>query len=748
VGACSLGEKTRTLRQQKTIQKIRIGFLGTGYIADWHAQAIRKIPATSLNAVCDKNELRARAFAERYGVPRWYGSLEAMLQDVENHLDVVHVLLPPDLHASAASTLIEHGIHAFLEKPMATRASDCSELVEKAKVHNVMVGVNHNYLFAPIYEELREDLRSGRLGQPDHVTITWNRELDQLQSGPFNLWMLRDPRNIVLEIGPHCIAPILDLFGPVDIQGVRASNPVTLRPGLEFFRRWSVDAAGGPVAVAVNLSFSPGFTEQSIHVRGSLASATVDLERNTYLLHQHTRYGLDFDCFRMTTREAASLRSQAWRTFGRYGLSKLKLSTKGSPYGLSITRALESFYAGLGKTLDHRLSPELGRDATSLCLSIGQQGVGAQTTGEDNRPFPSVTPAPGNGASAEILILGATGFIGRELARQLLAAGHRIRVLVRSPGKLPDDLQVPSVDVVTGDLSRREDLLRAMDGSRVVYHLARANVKTWNEFVDQDIEVTRSVAEACLSLRADRLIYTGTIDSYYAGAKAGTITELTPLDPRITWRNLYARAKAASENILMAMHRERSLPVTIFRPGIVIGQGGSPFHWGIGMWSYNAVCQIWGDGRNPLPFVLVEDVAAALVTALDAPKIEGESFNLIAETDLNACDYLRALEDYGEISFQKFPTPPWKFYAADLAKWTVKQLVRHPDQRRPSYRDWETRTQKARYDCTKARNLLNWTPVCDRAELIRRGIQIPASEILPRPGGFKTSCQAAIVDPA
>ena len=44
------------------------------------------------------------------------------------------------------------------------------------------------------------------------------------------------------------------------------------------------------------------------------------------------------------------------------------------------------------------------------------------------------------------------------------------------------------------------------------------------------------------------LIYTGTIDSYYAGAKAGTITETTPLDPYIAWRNLYARAKAVSEN--------------------------------------------------------------------------------------------------------------------------------------------------------------------------------------------------------
>src|SRR5208337_4031538 len=110
-----------------------------------------------------------------------------------------------------------------------------------------------------------------------------------------------------------------------------------------------------------------------------------------------------------------------------------------------------------------------------------------------------------------------------------------------------------------------------------------------------------------------------------------------------------------------------------------------------------------GQGRNPLAFVLVEDVAQALVAAVDVAEIEGEPFNLVAETDLTAFDYLKALEEHAGISFQKFPTPPWKFYAVDLVKWAVKQMVRHPDQRRPSYRDWESRTQRARYDCTKAR---------------------------------------------
>jgi predicted dehydrogenase/nucleoside-diphosphate-sugar epimerase len=702
--------------------------LGAGYIADWHAKALSTIPNVELAAVCDKDLPRAEAFKRRHRVARAYDSLDAMLDDRDLALDAVHVLLPPDLHARAASTLIEKNLHVLLEKPMAITASECRGLIEQATARGVMIGVNHNFLFAPTYERLRSDLKTGRIGRPDQVVITWNRGLDQLQSGPFNLWMLRDPRNIVLEIGPHCLAPVLDLVGPPEILAVEASNRVMLQDDREFYRRWRIEARSGPLAVTLHLSFAPGFAEQMIHVRGSLASATVDFERDTYLLHQHTRYGQDFDRYRMIRQEAISLTAQARRSLSQYALSKLKLSSKGSAYGLSIARAVQAFYSGLGKTIDPRLSPEYGRNITELCATIGRMGAGQPAespAGEHSRPE-AIALQPQ--APAEILILGATGFIGQELARQFLAGGQRIRLLVRNPGRLPKDLQNSGVEIIRGDLTRAEDREKAIAGSRVVYHLARANVKTWEEYTEQDIEVTRHIAQTCLSYQVQRLIYTGTIDSYYAGAKAETITETTPLDPCIAWRNLYARAKAASEEILIALRREQGLPLVIFRPGIVIGRGGSPFHWGIGMWSWNAVCQIWGQGRNPLPFVLVEDVARALVAALNIAGIEGETFNLVAETNLTALDYLQAFEVHAGVSFQKFPTAPWKFYAADLAKWLVKQIVRHPDKRRPSYRDWETRTQRARYDCTKARRLLNWNPVCDRDAIIRRGIELPSSE--------------------
>ena len=104
---------------------LRVAFLGTGYIADWHAKALRTVPGVELAAVCDKDIVRARSFGAKYGVSECWPSLEAMLANSELGLDAVHVLLPPDLHAGAACAIIDAGLHVLMEKPMAISAEQC-----------------------------------------------------------------------------------------------------------------------------------------------------------------------------------------------------------------------------------------------------------------------------------------------------------------------------------------------------------------------------------------------------------------------------------------------------------------------------------------------------------------------------------------------------------------------------------------------------------------------------------------------
>lgn len=719
-------EKKSTHGNRDAAPTRRVALLGAGYIADWHAKCLKSVAGVELVAVCDQAQARAEALAATYGIARTYGSLEAMLQ--AEKLDAVHILLPPDLHFSAASTVIEAGVSVFLEKPMCESWSLCEDLIEKAAARSaVRVGVGHNFLFSRPWEQLRRDVKSGILGRIDQITITWNRFLPQSAFGPFDIWMLRDPRNIMLEIGSHVVAHMLDLVGEPDEMAVRAGNRIQLPTGRSFYRRWQVSATKGPAAINIQCSFVPAFGEYNIHVRGSLASATADIERNTYALERYRAADPDFENYAIVAGLAESQKAQARSTLARYVRSKLGLEKRGTAYGESIARAMDAFYAEMDSAAvpDQRISGQFGTRVIRVCEQIAEKA---------NLPADSVTPRTEPGlaradARAGILVLGGTGFIGKELLRQLVAHGRGVRVLVRSAAGLPGDVRA-QVECQTGNLQNREALLRAMKGVDTVIHLARAHVKTWAEYRKLEIDATSLVAECALQAGVKRLIYAGTIDSYYAGERGGTITEATPLDPHIARRNLYARAKAYSEAALLKMHRDRNLPLVIVRPGIVIGRGGSPFHWGVGMWWHDAVCQIWGQGKNKLPLVLVEDVARGLIAAIDTPDLEGRSFNLVADPCLSAQEYLDELDRAGSMRVQRHATPILHFYLLDMLKWVVKVAVRHPERQMPSYRDWQSRTQQARFDCTAARTVLGWNPVSARAELVQKGIEEPLREFL------------------
>jgi predicted dehydrogenase/nucleoside-diphosphate-sugar epimerase len=703
----------------------RVALLGAGYIAEYHAKALKALPDTKMVAVCDRAKMRAQACADSFSIPSVYTSLEEMLD--REALDAVHVLLPPEAHFQCAARILEAGVATLLEKPMCTTASECAQLVELARQRNTRIGVGHNFLFSEVYERLRSDVAAGVLGPIDHVTITWNKELGQLAGGPFDLWMLREPQNILLEIGPHPVGHLLDLVGEPDEVRVSASNPVELPNGRVFCRRWQVQAYKGRTAVDINMSFVRGFTEHGIHVRGALCSATVDFERNTYVLHRHLPKDIDIDRYAVLVTEAGMLTTQARRTLGNYVAAKVVKSAKGNPYGHSIALAANAFYRSLRGPLDRRLSPELGHDIIELCERLGRA---AQVPSLSPRASSTPMPVSNEQVRPSTLVLGATGFIGQALVEQMIAAGRAVRIMVRNSGKVTGSLVHPLVEVVEGNCASAGDLDLALRGMSSVVHMARAHVKTWEDYQQHEIEMTRTVAERCLKNGIQRFIYTGTIDSYYAGSSATTITEETPLDSHIERRNLYARAKAVSEGILFKMAREEKLPLIVVRPGIVIGRGSSPLHWGVGMWQYDSICQVWGEGENKLPLVLVQDVATALISCLDTPGLIGESFNLVGDPFLSANEYLDELERASGLKLTRIHTPIIQFYGISMAKWVAKVLVKHPEHILPSYRDWASRTQQARFDCTKAKRVLGWQPSAARADLVERGIAEPAREWL------------------
>ena len=700
-----------------TKQTIRAGIAGTGFIADFHAEGIAGADGVDLTAVCDTSLASAQGFANKWGVSKVFGSLEAMLRD--GQLDCVHILAPPDRHHSLAKLALQAGVSVLIEKPMCTSVEEAQELVALAREKGLYAGVGHNMQFAGAYERLRDAVRSGRLGPLDHVTFTHFAELGQIRIGPFDNWMLRQPQNVMLEIGPHLVSGVYDLVGAPGEISVVADRVADLPGGGSVARRWRIQTSVGTTAVDININLGPGFGQRTISAHGLAGSAIADLDANTCMIDCGGPLSVDFDRYQRSGRLASQLRSQARLTLAGYALAKLNLSRRGSPYQATIVNCVASFYASMraGAALDSRIEATRGRDVVDSCLKIAQSAGQVRTTQSAPRPQKTLAAQP------TVLVFGGTGFIGRELIRQLLAAGHCVRAAVRGSGAVLTMLESDRLELVRTDIGSEADLATAMKGIEYVYHLARVDAKSWADNLRRDVEPTRLIAKACLAAGVKRLIYTGTIDSFYAGRKAGTITHETPLDQEIERRNYYARAKAAAEDVLIGMHRSEKLPVVIFRPGIVIGQGGNPFHWGVGLWTPPSLCQVWGEGNNKLPFVLVADVAAALVRGMDVGGLDGKAYNLVDVPLLSANDYVSELQQKSGLHIEVRNTPIWRFYLEDLAKWAVKVGVRHPDRMRvPSYSDWESRTQQAVFDCSASRSDLNWQPASDRRRMIDDGI--------------------------
>ena len=91
---------------------------------------------------------------------------------------------------------------------------------------------------------------------------------------------------MLLEVGPHSVAHLLDLVGDPDRLTAEADRLIELPTGAPFYRRWLARAHVGETIVDLNWSFEAGIAEHAIHVRGTAGSATADLERGLYVLRR------------------------------------------------------------------------------------------------------------------------------------------------------------------------------------------------------------------------------------------------------------------------------------------------------------------------------------------------------------------------------------------------------------------------------------------------------------------------------
>lgn len=683
---------------------LRVGIIGAGYIASWHADAIRATPDAQLVAVCDPASDAAEALASGYGI-RAFTDLDDMI--AAEICDVVHILTPPNLHRDIAVKCLGAGLHVMVEKPVALSVAEIEDMALAAETAGRQLGACHNFLGLPSYEKLRKLKTAGDLGLVSHAQINWSLPLVPLRSGPYALWMLRETPNLLLELGPHPFSMAVDLLGPLEIEHVSLGQWIELPGGDKRPQSWRILGRAGNVDLSINLSLVETFDDRSVTLRGSSAMARMDFAADTLVVSRDNTADLVLNPLIKELGRAGSHLREGLRNAVRQGVS---LNQK-SPYGLSFRNTVAAFYDGIRKGKpDPRFAPGSAR--------LVMQGI---TGALDRLPaLPSVPARPTGTPQPRVMVIGGTGFIGRNLTRRLVQQGHDVRVLSRGRGGPFPDL-ADHVETVGVSLRDEEALSQAMAGMDCVYNLAKSTDKSWAAALENDVATTERIGRAALRAGVGRLVHTGTIASYDMSDPARTITEATDFGEMET-RNIYARSKAEGERRLMAMQAE-GLPLVIARPGIVLGDGGPLQHWGIGRWHGAGAVRLWGSGRNILPFVLADDVSDGLILMMTHDKAPGQSFNLIGDPMFSGRDYFDAIHQRTGARLRVSGSNLTALWAVDAAKQGLKRhALRKKGAAPASKADWKSRGHLSPFDNAKPKELLGWRPEADRNAFWRRAI--------------------------
>ena len=171
-----------------------------------------------------------------------------------------------------------------------------------------------------------------------------------------------------------------------------------------------------------------------------------------------------------------------------------------------------------------------------------------------------------------VLVTGASGFVGAAVVRALLAAGRKVRALLR-PSSDRRNVEGLAVDVRLGSLLEPPSLAAALDGCDALYHVA-ADYRLWvrnpAEMYACNVDGTRSLMEAALAAGVGRIVYTSSVATLGWRADGAAADETTP-STLADMVGHYKRSKFLAEAAVRDLIRTRALPAVIVNPSTPIG---------------------------------------------------------------------------------------------------------------------------------------------------------------------------------
>jgi 2-alkyl-3-oxoalkanoate reductase len=666
--------------------RLRVGLVGAGYISEFHARAIQRVPNARIVGIADVVNSRAAALASRFNIPKVFPTMTAMMNE---GVDVIHILTPPDTHASLTISALKNGCDVLVEKPLAMNAEEVDRISAAAAVAQKSVCVNHSMLYDRFVSKALSIVRSGAIGEPLTFDYFRSSEYPPYRGGPLPIHY-QGGGYPFLDQGVHALYLAESFLGA--IEDVKAFHNTHGGDSNLLFDEWRVAAQcrRGTANIQISWNVRPlqnWFVVQGTKgvVRANLFSMWVThtpqlpLPKAASRALQAMTEGLSI-CAQIPANIARFAAKKIVQYDGLHSLVAAFYSAlqTGAPMPVPVGEARSTVY------WTNRVSQE----ADAAKIKVQEQ---FQTSGQ-----------------ARVLVTGANGLIGRHLVRRLLQDGNCVRIFVRRQPEA-EFMNDGNIEVFLGDLGDPVAVDRAVAGTEIVYHVGAAMKGGAHDHERGTVCGTQNIANSVLQHGVQRLVYISSLSCLHAAvAKRGdVITEDWPVEPSPTKRGAYTQAKTAAEKIVRDAVRDRQLRAVLLRPGRVFGPGMTLLTPEVARRMGNTFV-VLGDGSRELPLVYVEDVIDAIVLAAETSEFDGSVFHIVDRTRITQNQVVRDYISKNANKARLIHVPLAIVYSLALGFEVLSKILRRPVPL--SIYRFKSALARTKFDCTRAEKELGWRP--------------------------------------
>lgn len=200
------------------IRQIKWGFIGCGEVTEKKSgPAFSLVPGSRVVAVMSRNKEKARSYAERHGIPKWYTDPQELVDDPD--VNAIYIATPPSTHATFAIMAMKADKPVYVEKPLASNYEDCARVNRIAEKTGVPCFVAYYRRYLPYFLKVKELLQNNAIGHVINVQIRFAVPPRDLDYNRTNLpWRVQPDiagGGYFYDLAPHQIDMLQQFFGPI-----------------------------------------------------------------------------------------------------------------------------------------------------------------------------------------------------------------------------------------------------------------------------------------------------------------------------------------------------------------------------------------------------------------------------------------------------------------------------------------------------------------------------------------------------